>query len=120
MQATSVVLKGSISVGCGYDVKSRSSSRVLGGGGGLGELRKRNLSLQMSGESRRGRSCFGLSLDSVSMGIEMGRVRTGVDSVFRSSANTRSIKAQAAAGTLLYYSLSLSPFSFFYKCYCVL
>lgn len=89
MQASSFAVKGNL----GFDLQNHNH-RVLPG---FGDLRKRSSLLHMT---QRG-SCFGLRLNSVSMGVELGRVRTNVESVFRSSAKARSVKAQAAG--LFYY-----------------
>lgn len=64
---------------------------------GFGNLKSRSLvkssNLCMSERS----SCFGLRLDSVSMGIELPQVRNGVYTAL-GSAKPRSIKAQASTG----------------------
>lgn len=86
--------KGSVGfVGIPRRGRSSSSGALAAG---FGELRSRkttdsrNLSLCMSAE-RSSRSCFGLRLDSVSMGIELGRVGP-------SSVKSRSVYAQASTG----------------------
>ncbi|XP_027077989.1 plastidic glucose transporter 4 [Coffea eugenioides] len=93
--AAGVGAKGSVGcVGVPRRGRSSRSSRALAAG--FGELRSRrttdsrNLSLCMSAE-RSSRSCFGLRLDSVSMGIELGRVGP-------SSVKSRSVYAQASTG----------------------
>lgn len=79
MQASTFRVKGNT----GFGLQNR---RILKG---VGDLRGRTLalnSLRMTGRS----SCFGVSVDSASMGIELGRARRTVQSVFGSSAKTRS------------------------------
>ncbi|XP_027074297.1 plastidic glucose transporter 4-like [Coffea arabica] len=93
--AAGVGAKGS--VGCvGVPRRGRSSRSRRALAAGFGESRSRrttdsrNLSLCMSAE-RSSRSCFGLRLDSVYMGIELGRVGP-------SSVKSRSVYAQASTG----------------------
>ncbi|GMP30971.1 hypothetical protein CsSME_00005383 [Camellia sinensis var. sinensis] len=86
MQAATYAGKGST---C-FDNQKR---RVLPG---FSELRKRGLGFNNLRMTERS-SCFGLRLGSAAMEAELGRVRTGVDRVFRSSAKARSVRAQASA-----------------------
>lgn len=89
MQASSAfAVKG----GLGFDIIQRRRLR------GFGELRTRGLAPTDLCMTEK-RSCFGLSLNSISMGIELGQVRNGLGS----SAKYRSIKAQASTGSI--YSL---------------
>lgn len=93
MQASTFTVKGNT----GFGLQNR---RILKG---VGDLRSRTLalnSLRMTGRS----SCFGVSVDSASMGIELGRARRTVQSVFGSSAKSRSHIIRAS-GTCHY-----SPF----------
>ncbi|KAI5684297.1 hypothetical protein M9H77_05525 [Catharanthus roseus] len=84
MQASSAfAVKG----GLGFDIVQRRRLR------GFGELRTRGLAPTDRCMTEK-RSCFGLSLNSISMGIELGQVRNGLGS----SAKYRSIKAQASTG----------------------
>lgn len=79
MQASTFTVKGNTRFGL-------QNRRILKG---VGDLRSRTLalnSLRMTGRS----SCFGVSVDSASMGIELGRARRTVQSVFGSSAKSRS------------------------------
>ncbi|KAL7190724.1 hypothetical protein ACSBR2_022910 [Camellia fascicularis] len=86
MQAATYAGKGST---C-FDNQKR---RVLPG---FSELRKRGLGFNNLRMTERS-SCFGLRLGSAAMEAELGRVRTGVDRVFWSSAKARSVRAQASA-----------------------
>ncbi|PON39613.1 Sugar/inositol transporter [Trema orientale] len=65
---------------------------------GLGESRSRRRVSVLESQYMTDRSscCGGLSLNSVTMGVELGRARVGVDRIFGSSAKPRSVKAQAS------------------------
>lgn len=65
---------------------------------GLGESRSRRRVSVLKSQYMTDRSscCGGLSLNSVTMGVELGRARVGVDRIFGSSAKPRSVKAQAS------------------------
>ncbi|XP_030507559.1 plastidic glucose transporter 4 isoform X1 [Cannabis sativa] len=65
---------------------------------GLGEStsRRRVSMLRSQYMTDRSSCCGGLSLNSATMGIELGRARMGVDGIFGSSAKSRSVKAQAS------------------------
>ncbi|TMW88131.1 hypothetical protein EJD97_018997 [Solanum chilense] len=83
MQASTFTVKGNSAFGL-------QNRRILQG---VSDLRSRTLagkSLRMTG------SCFGASMDSASMGIELGRARRTVQSVFGSSAKARSHRVRAA------------------------
>uniref|UniRef100_A0A3Q7F959 Major facilitator superfamily (MFS) profile domain-containing protein n=1 Tax=Solanum lycopersicum TaxID=4081 RepID=A0A3Q7F959_SOLLC len=83
MQASTFTVKGNTAFGL-------QNRRILQG---VSDLRSRTLagkSLRMTG------SCFGVSMDSASMGIELGRARRTVQSVFGSSAKARSHRVRAA------------------------
>ncbi|KAK4711947.1 hypothetical protein R3W88_006460 [Solanum pinnatisectum] len=85
MQASTFTVKGNT----GFGLQNR---RILQG---ISDLRSRNLagkSLRMTERN----SCFGVSMDSASMGIELGRARRTVQSVFGSSAKARSHRVRAA------------------------
>lgn len=85
MQASTFTVKGNT----GFGLQNR---RILQG---VSDLRSRNLagkSLRMTERN----SCFGVSMDSASMGIELGRARRTVQSVFGSSAKARSHRVRAA------------------------
>lgn len=93
MQASTFTVKGNTAFGL-------QNRRILQG---VSDLRSRTLagkSLRMTG------SCFGVSMDSASMGIELGRARRTVQSVFGSSAKARSHRVRAA-GTCLYTDSTL-------------
>ncbi|XP_059293335.1 plastidic glucose transporter 4 [Lycium ferocissimum] len=82
MQASSFTVKGNIGFG-----------RILPG---FGDLHSRTTlarkSIRMTGRS----SCFGVNMDSTSVGIELGRARRTVQSVFGSSAKARSHRIRAS------------------------
>ncbi|XP_015066036.1 plastidic glucose transporter 4 [Solanum pennellii] len=83
MQASTFTVKGNTAFGL-------QNRRILQG---VSDLRSRTLagkSLRMTG------SCFGVSMESASMGIELGRARRTVQSVFGSSAKARSHRVRAA------------------------
>lgn len=85
MQTSTFTVKGNT----GFGLQNR---RILQG---VSDLRSRNLagkSLRMTERN----SCFGVSMDSASMGIELGRARRTVQSVFGSSAKARSHRVRAA------------------------
>ncbi|KAH0698260.1 hypothetical protein KY290_015194 [Solanum tuberosum] len=85
MQASTFTVKGNT----GFGLQNR---RILQG---VSDLRSRNLagkSLRMTERN----SCFGVRMDSASMGIELGRARRTVQSVFGSSAKARSHRVRAA------------------------
>lgn len=85
MQASTFTVKGNI----GFGLQNR---RIIQG---VGDLRSRTLarkSLRMTERS----SCFGVGMDSASMGIELGRARRTVQSVFGSSAKARSHRVRAS------------------------
>ncbi|KAH0700331.1 hypothetical protein KY285_014583 [Solanum tuberosum] len=85
MQASTFTVKGNT----GFGLQNR---RILQG---VSDLRSRNLagkSLRMTERN----SCFGARMDSASMGIELGRARRTVQSVFGSSAKARSHRVRAA------------------------
>lgn len=85
MQTSTFTVKGNT----GFGLQNR---RILQG---VSDLRGRNLagkSLRMTERN----SCFGVSMDSASMGIELGRARRTVQSVFGSSAKARSHRVRAA------------------------
>ncbi|WMV16852.1 hypothetical protein MTR67_010237 [Solanum verrucosum] len=85
MQTSTFTVKGNT----GFGLQNR---RILQG---VSDLRSRNLagkSLRMTERN----SCFGVSMDSASMGIELGRARRTVQTVFGSSAKSRSHRVRAA------------------------
>lgn len=85
MQTSTFTVKGNT----GFGLHNR---RILQG---VSDLRSRNLagkSLRMTERN----SCFGVRMDSASMGIELGRARRTVQSVFGSSAKARSHRVRAA------------------------
>lgn len=85
MQASTFTVKGNI----GFGLQNR---RIIQG---VGDLRSRTLarkSLRMTERS----SCFGVGMDSTSVGIELGRARRTVQSVFGSSAKARSHRVRAS------------------------
>ncbi|CAN4083193.1 unnamed protein product [Withania somnifera] len=85
MQASTFTVKGNI----GFGLQNR---RILQG---VSDFRSRNLarkSLRMTARN----SCFGVTVDSASMGIELGRARRTVQSVFGSSAKARSDRVRAS------------------------
>uniref|UniRef100_A0A5B7CCR4 Putative hexose transporter n=1 Tax=Davidia involucrata TaxID=16924 RepID=A0A5B7CCR4_DAVIN len=85
MQASTFAVKGTV----GLNIQNR---RVLPG---FGEFRKVSLALNNLCMTERS-TCFGLRLSQAAMGAEHGRPRTGVESLFRSSAKARSVKVQAS------------------------
>ncbi|XP_055804047.1 plastidic glucose transporter 4 [Solanum dulcamara] len=85
MQASTFTVKGNT----GFGLQNR---RILQG---VGDLRSRNLSSKSLRMTERN-SCFGVSMDSASMGIELGRARRTVQSVFGSSAKARSHRVRAS------------------------
>ncbi|CAN4079954.1 unnamed protein product [Withania somnifera] len=85
MQASSFTGKGNI----GFGLQNR---RILQG---VGDSHSRILACKNLRMTER-RSCFGVSTDSTSMGIELGRVRRNVQSVFSSSAKARSHRIRAS------------------------
>ncbi|KAA8547789.1 hypothetical protein F0562_004218 [Nyssa sinensis] len=88
MQASTFAVKGTV-----LNIQNR---RVLPG---FGEFR--NTSSALNNLCMKDRStCFGLRLGSVAIGAEHGRPRTGVESLFRSSAKARSVKAQTYDGDI--------------------
>ncbi|PON53095.1 Sugar/inositol transporter [Parasponia andersonii] len=82
-------VKGSLGFG------TQNQRRVLLG---LGESRSRRRVSVLKSQCMTDRSscCGGLSLSSVTMGVELGRARVGVDRIFGSSAKPRSVRAQAS------------------------
>ncbi|KAL7607929.1 hypothetical protein Lser_V15G12517 [Lactuca serriola] len=85
MQATHLgIIKGNLSLHVQYNTVDR----------GLSQLRNRPNSVCMSHSERS--SCFGLRFGSGPMGLELGGVGTAGGSVFRSSAKSRSVKAQVS------------------------
>lgn len=90
MQASIYAAKASAA----FQIENR---RVLPG---FSQFRKRSFVSNSICMTER-ESCFGLRrLGSNSMGVELGRLRTSVQSVFRTSAKARSVKAQASDGDL--------------------
>ncbi|OWM64424.1 hypothetical protein CDL15_Pgr020391 [Punica granatum] len=90
MQATApCTVKGSI--GYGYGLQ-RSTGLSGFGCRGCTELRSTRQTDKVS--------CRGLRLSSGSMGPELARARSGIDSLFRSSAKSRSVKSQASGEDL--------------------
>lgn len=85
MQASTFTVKGNI----GFGLQNR---RILQG---VGDLRSRILARKSLRMTERN-SCFGVSVDSASMGIELGRARRTVQSVFGSSAKARSHRVRAS------------------------
>lgn len=85
MQASTFTVKGNI----GFGLQNR---RILQG---VGDLRSRILARKSLRMTERN-SCFGVSVDSASMGIELGRARRTVQSVFGSSAKARSYRVRAS------------------------
>ncbi|PHT56679.1 Plastidic glucose transporter 4 [Capsicum baccatum] len=85
MQALTFTVKGNV----GFGFQNRQILQ------GVCDFRSRNLagkSLRMTERS----SCFGVNMDSASMGIELGRARRTVQSVFGSSAKPRSHRVRAS------------------------
>ncbi|XP_049382481.1 plastidic glucose transporter 4 [Solanum stenotomum] len=85
MQTSTFTVKGNT----GFGLQNR---RILQG---VSDLRSRNLAGKNLRMTERN-SCFGVSMDSASMGIELGRARRTVQSVFGSSAKARSHRVRAA------------------------
>ncbi|KAG5623624.1 hypothetical protein H5410_008842 [Solanum commersonii] len=85
MQTSTFTVKGNT----GFGLQNR---RILQG---VSDLRGRNLAGKSLWMTERN-SCFGVSMDSASMGIELGRARRTVQSVFGSSAKARSHRVRAA------------------------
>ncbi|KAK4346785.1 hypothetical protein RND71_033124 [Anisodus tanguticus] len=85
MQASTFTVKGSV----GFGLQNR---RILQG---VDDLRSRNLARKSHRMTER-ISCFGVSMVSTSMGIELGRARRTVQSVFGSSAKARSHRVRAS------------------------
>ena len=86
MQASTFAVKGNL----GFNIKNH---RVLPE---LGEFWRRRRSALNDHCMKERNSCFGLRVDSVSMGAELVRARASVQSAFRSSVKARSVKAQAS------------------------
>ncbi|THG19734.1 hypothetical protein TEA_028286 [Camellia sinensis var. sinensis] len=101
MTVATVKMQAATYAGKGSTCFDNQKRRVLPG---FSELRKRGLGFNNLRMTERS-SCFGLRLGSAAMEAELGRVRTGVDRVFRSSAKARSVRAQASAG--LFFSFDL-------------
>ncbi|MCD7452993.1 hypothetical protein HAX54_019052 [Datura stramonium] len=85
MQASTFTVKGNI----GFGLQNR---RIIQG---VGDLHSRTLARQSIRMTERS-SCFGVRMDSASMGIELGRARRTVQSVFGSSAKSRSHRVRAS------------------------
>lgn len=90
MQASTFTVKGNI----GFGLQNRRSLQ------GSGDLKRNTLLASRSLRMPERSSCFGVSMDSASMGIELGRARKTVQSVFGSSAKARSHRVRAS-GTCL-------------------
>ncbi|CAK9149852.1 unnamed protein product [Ilex paraguariensis] len=90
MQASTFAVKGNL----GFNIKNH---RVLPE---LGEFWRRRSSALNDHCMKERNSCFGLRVDSVSMGAELVRARASVQSAFRSSVKARSVKAQASEGDI--------------------
>ncbi|XP_060191446.1 plastidic glucose transporter 4 [Lycium barbarum] len=86
MQASSFTVKGNI----GFGLQNR---RILPG---FGDLHSRTTLARKSIRMTETSSCFGVNMDSTSMGIELGRARRTVQSVFGSSAKARSHRIRAS------------------------
>ncbi|KAJ8567460.1 hypothetical protein K7X08_019668 [Anisodus acutangulus] len=86
MQASTFTVKGNI----GFGLQNR---RILQG---FGDLRSRTTLARRNIRMSERSSCFGVSMDSTSMGIELGRARRTVQSVFGSSAKARSHRIRAS------------------------
>ncbi|KAF8390108.1 hypothetical protein HHK36_024630 [Tetracentron sinense] len=89
MLASTYAVKG----GVGSELQNR---RVLSSFGGF---RKRSSGVKNLFMTERS-SCCGSRLGSVVLGVELARARTRVETMFRSSAKARSVKAQASDGDL--------------------
>ncbi|RAL46604.1 hypothetical protein DM860_004883 [Cuscuta australis] len=91
MQASAYAFKGD--VGFGRQIRHRGSegSKSLN----CGRILARS-NLPMTERS----SCFGVKIDSASMGIELGRARARVQSVFGGSAKHRTINVHASEGDI--------------------
>ncbi|KAF3668730.1 hypothetical protein FXO38_07959, partial [Capsicum annuum] len=85
MQALTVTVKGN--VGFGFQNRQILQS--------VCDFRSRNLAGKSFRMTERS-SCFGVNMDSASMGIELGRARRTVQSVFGSSAKPRSHRVRAS------------------------
>ncbi|XP_016508277.1 plastidic glucose transporter 4 isoform X2 [Nicotiana tabacum] len=90
MQASTFTVKGII----GFGLQNR---RILQGSG---DLKRNTLLASRSLRMPERSSCFGVSMDSASMGIELGRARKTVQSVFGSSAKARSHRVRASGGDI--------------------
>ncbi|OIT38043.1 PREDICTED: plastidic glucose transporter 4 isoform X2 [Nicotiana attenuata] len=90
MQAANFTVKGNI----GFGLQNR---RILQGSG---DLKRNTLLASTSLRMPERSSCFGVSMDSASMGIELGRARKTVQSVFSSSAKARSHRVRASGGDI--------------------
>lgn len=85
MQASTYSVKGNT----GFDLRNRKDLP------GIGDFRKTSFVWKNLCQKERS-SCLRLRFDSVVMGAELGRM-----SVFRPSAKSRSVKAQANSGCFL-------------------
>ncbi|XP_009793229.1 plastidic glucose transporter 4 [Nicotiana sylvestris] len=90
MQASTFTVKGII----GFGLQNR---RILQGSG---DLKRNTLLASRSLRMPERGSCFGVNMDSASMGIELGRARKTVQSVFGSSAKARSHRVRASGGDI--------------------
>ncbi|XVF31585.1 hypothetical protein REPUB_Repub17cG0003600 [Reevesia pubescens] len=88
MQASTHLIEGKL----GFEVSKRRALPRFS------EVRERNLSLNRNLCIRSGSICSGLSSTAVSMGAEVTRPRSGIETVLRSSIKSRSLKAQASGG----------------------
>ncbi|CAH9105565.1 unnamed protein product [Cuscuta europaea] len=91
MQASAFTVKGDARFGRQIRYRGLEGSKTFNGGRGLARS-----NLHMTGRT----SCFGVKLDSASMGIELGRARLRVQSVFGASAKHRTITAHASEGDI--------------------
>ncbi|XP_031267122.1 plastidic glucose transporter 4-like [Pistacia vera] len=97
MQASTYAVKPSV----GFEARNRRRVSACFGdfkGGNLalnGRIDKNN-SICM----RSGTACCGLRLDAATMGAELTRARFGVESLFRSTAKSRSVRTQATDGDI--------------------
>ncbi|CAH9119145.1 unnamed protein product [Cuscuta epithymum] len=91
MQASAFTVKGDARFGRQIRYRGLEGSKTFNGGRVLARS-----NLHMTGRT----SCFGVKLDSASMGIELGRARVRVQSVFGASAKHRTISAHAAEGDI--------------------
>ncbi|KAJ0099576.1 hypothetical protein Patl1_21433 [Pistacia atlantica] len=97
MQASTYAVKPSV----GFEARNRRRVSAC-----FGDFKGGNLALNGSIDKnnsicmRSGTACCGLRLDAATMGAELTRARFGVESLFRSTAKSRSVRTQATDGDI--------------------